>query len=88
MIAISGLLASSIYVGSPAQLASSLYGRTLVLKLACVAGAAICGALNWRDLHRAPTASPATVIRRVTVELAFGTAAVAVTGALAELPHP
>ena len=53
---LSGLVVSSLYVGAPAHLLGSVYGRTLMVKLALVAGAAWCGYLNWRDLHGTSTA--------------------------------
>lgn len=86
---LSGLIASSLYVGTATHLIDSAYGRVLLLKIALVVGAASCGFRNWRHLHgRANAAKWDKTLGTVRLELAFGIAIVAVTGILTELPHP
>jgi copper transport protein len=88
VLVLSGLVVSSLYVGTPSHLVSSAYGRTLLLKVALVLGAVWCGYRNWRDLHGTAPSPPISVPRRVTQELLFGTLVVIVTGVLTGLAHP
>ena len=85
-----GLLLGWTYVGGIAPLFSSAYGRTLLVKVALLAGVAAAGAWNWRRVRPALGAAPgASRLRRsATVELVFGTLLLAVTAVLVALPAP
>jgi copper transport protein len=77
-----GATAAIMYVGAFENLWLTAYGRTLIVKLAFVVGAAACGYVNWRRVRHGQT--PA----RAIVELVFAAAIVIVTAALTELEHP
>lgn len=85
-----GLLLGWTYVGGIEPLFSSAYGRTLLVKVALLAGVAATGAWNWRRVRPALGAAPgASRLRRsATVELVFGTLLLAVTAVLVALPAP
>ena len=88
VLVVSGLVVSSLYVGEPSHLASSAYGRTLLLKVCVVLSAGWCGYRNWRDLHGDAASRPNLVTARVTQELTFGIVVVILTGVLTGLPQP
>jgi putative copper export protein len=77
-----GATAALIYVGAFENLWATVYGRTLLVKLALVGGAASCGYLNWRRVRSDRLPSSATA------ELLFALAIVVVTAVLTELEHP
>lgn len=97
LLGVSGVWASWWYVGSFEGLASTTYGRTLVVKLLLVGGVLACGFVNWRRYRNVPhtpfgamhirdaRVPPATV---VFVELVFAALVVAATSVLTELEHP
>jgi putative copper export protein len=80
--AAAGATAAIMYVGAFENLWLTSYGRTLIVKLALVAGAAACGYANWRRVGSGQ--APA----RATVELWFAAAIIIVTAVLTELEHP
>lgn len=90
-IALSGLVAASLYIHSPAALFGTAYGRTLLVKVALFAGAAGYGFMNWRRMQRV-SAGEALADRTfgptVARELLLAAALVLVTGILTELPNP
>lgn len=93
VVALSGLLAASLYVGPPGHLVTTAYGRTLSVKIALVAGVGTAGYVNWRRLQRAHgvgagPATHATLGRTVRIELACAAAVILITGVLTELAHP
>ena len=81
--AAAGLTAAYLYVGAIDNLWLTAYGRTLVVKVAFVAGAAACGCLNWRRV-RAGTRPG----RTATVELLCAAAVIVFTAVLTEIEHP
>ncbi len=85
-----GLVLGWTYVGGIEPLFSSAYGRTLLVKVALLAGVAATGAWNWRRVRPALGAAPggARLRRSATVELVFGTLLLAVTAVLVALPAP
>lgn len=90
-LAVSGAIAAWWYLGSFSSLWTSAYGRTLVIKLAFVAGVTACGFSNWRRYRairarRREPAGPAPAM--VAVELLLAALVVAITAVLTELPHP
>ncbi|MBZ5556763.1 MAG: hypothetical protein LAO77_05750 [Acidobacteriia bacterium] len=78
-----GAAAALFYVGAVENLWLTAYGRALAVKVAFVAGVAVCGYLNWRRAREG--AAPG---RPVAVELTLAAAVVIVTGILTELAHP
>ena len=85
-----GLVLGWTYVGGLGALFSSDYGRTLLVKVALLAGVAATGAWNWRRVRPALGAAPGAerLRRSATVELVFGTLLLAVTAVLVALPAP
>jgi copper transport protein len=90
VLALTGLYAAWIHVGSFGALLAGDYGRVLVLKLAVVASMATLGALNWRYFGpRVGEASELLTLRRSTrLELTFGLLVLLVTAILTALPTP
>lgn len=96
LVAITGLANSFLHLGSPSDLISTPYGRTLSLKLVAFAVILALGALNhWvnaRRLERAlknPQAgSPVRTFRRaIAVELVAGLMIMGLSGVLVGLPR-
>ena len=87
LLVVTGLTAAWWYVGSIDALATSAYGRLLLLKLFLVADVATCGFLNWQRLRR-PAAEAAGGDLFVTLEVALAVAVVIVTAVLTEVEHP
>lgn len=86
MLLVSGAVATWMYLGPVENLWRTDYGRLLALKMALVAGVALCGALNWRQLHRRSDRPAAWAA--VPVEICFAVAVVLVTAWLSESSHP
>jgi len=84
LLALSGLTAAYLYLGSPANLWSTAYGRLLSAKLVVLCGVLACGFANWRRVR----SEHAPVRRVVALEVIFATAIVAVTAWLTETGHP
>ncbi|MGE3616841.1 MAG: CopD family protein, partial [Gemmatimonadales bacterium] len=77
------------YVGSIEALTGSLYGRTLILKVAVLGVVALTGAVNWRViLPRLRRGEPAPIGRTAAVELLVGLVLLAVTAVLVSLAAP
>jgi copper transport protein len=91
-IALSGLIAAALYIGSPGALFATGYGRALLLKVALFLAAAAYGYVNWRRMQQA--SSGTVVVSRQEMigtagrELTFACALLLVTGVLTELPNP
>lgn len=85
-----GLVLGWSYVGGIGPLFSSVYGRTLLVKVALLGGVAATGAWNWRRVRPALGAAPGSsrLRRSATVELILGTLLLAVTAVLVALPAP
>lgn len=85
-----GLLLGYTYVGTPAALVGSWYGRALVLKVLVLGGVAALGAYNWRRVRPALGAAPgaARLARSAGIELLLGVLLLAVTAVLAGLAAP
>jgi putative copper export protein len=83
-VAVTGAIASYLYIGSLSNLIATAYGRLLMVKLALVAAVTICGYLNWRSINGG-FPEPG---RLGIVELMAALAVVVATGLLTELEHP
>jgi putative copper export protein len=81
-IVATGLTMAWLYVGRPANLWTSVYGRVFALKLLLFATILACGYVNWRRARRGDEPSAATM----ETTLAF--AVIIVTAFLTELAHP
>ncbi len=84
LVGVSGFIAAWIYVGAVDALFSTLYGRLLVLKIACVGAVVACGWLNWRRVRAGAEPS----ISVMGTEVAFALAVVVATSVLTETEHP
>ncbi|MEO8226482.1 MAG: copper resistance protein CopC [Gemmatimonadota bacterium] len=92
---VTGLFAAWLHIGSFAALWQSGYGRTLLIKLAVLAGVVATGAFNWKWVqpglaHAGPRGERAAASLRISgrVELAVGALVVLVTAILVALPTP
>ncbi|WP_419856793.1 copper resistance D family protein [Candidatus Palauibacter irciniicola] len=90
VIAVTGLFAAWLHVGTVSALWTEPYGRTLSLKLFVVLAVAGCGAYNWR---RAPgrvgeSGDPPRLPPTVTVELSAAGLLLLVTAVLTGTPPP
>lgn len=90
LIAFTGTFASWLHVQTVAALWNSVYGRTLLIKLAILAGVVALGAYNWRvATPRLRASGDVRRIRRsALIELALALALVAVTAVLVATPLP
>lgn len=87
--AAAGAIAAVQYVGAPANLWQTTYGRALVVKLTIVAAVLVCGYLNWRRWSASPPESTAKRSARLPrLEALLAAAIVLVTSVLTELAHP
>jgi putative copper export protein len=88
-LAVTGLWAAYVHVGSwPAVLGSS-YGRTLCVKLALVAGVAAVGAYNWRMATPKLAAGDQHALRHsARAELLLGALVLLLTAILVATPLP
>jgi putative copper export protein len=88
LLALTGLVAAWIYVGSFDALVSTVYGRILLLKLFLVSDVATMGFLNWRQF-RSPDMGQSSAARRtfVILEALLALAVVVVTAVLTETEH-
>ncbi len=84
LVAASGVALAWIYVGTVDALLSTIYGRLLMLKMACVGAVVACGWLNWRRVRLG--AEPAISV--MSAEVAFALAVVITTSVLTETEHP
>jgi putative copper export protein len=85
-----GLVSAWLHLGSVGALFASGYGRTLLVKLALVAGAASLGFYNWRVVRPALAREPRAALIRIpaTIEVALGVAVVLVTAMLISTSPP
>lgn len=90
LIAATGLFAAWLHLETLGALWSSVYGRTLMLKLGILAGVAGTGAYNWRiATPRLRASGDVQALRRSAfVELALAVALVGVTAVLVATPLP
>ncbi|WP_367887584.1 CopD family protein [Pseudogemmatithrix spongiicola] len=90
LLAVTGLATAWVNLGSAAALWQSVYGRTLLLKLALLVVVAGTGAYNWRRvLPSLGQSSGSTALRRSSlVELAAGVLVLVVTAVLVATPMP
>jgi copper transport protein len=78
------------YLGGISTLFSSSYGRTLLLKLAALAGVAGLGAVNWRVVVPAlkRSGNPRTIRRTALAEIGLGLVLLAITAVLVSVSPP
>ena len=90
VVVLSGLVAAWHNIGSIAALASSTYGRVLLIKLAVLAVAALLGLYNWRRARPALAASGDDVAMRraMRAELTAAAVILLVTAVLVAIPTP
>lgn len=90
LAAATGLFAAWIHLGTLPALWQSAYGRTLLLKLAVLAGVAATGAYNWRVVRPSLAKVPATgpLRRSAGLELVIATIVIAITAVLVATPPP
>lgn len=85
VVAVSGLWASALYLGSVGNLVSTEYGRLLLAKSSVVVVMGALGGVNWLRLRRSNQAGlPLTVY----LEAGLAVAVVMVTAWLTETAHP
>lgn len=89
-LAITGVFAAWLHLTAFADLWSSAYGRTLLLKLGALMGVIAAGAFNWlRSRPALEERDDARPLRRsATAELAIGALVLAITAALVATPPP
>jgi putative copper resistance protein D len=86
-----GAITAVQYVGAPAHLWDSGYGRTLLLKLGVFLGVVACGYFNWRRWSAVPPATAAVSAgssRLAAIEVSLAVGIVLITSLLTELAHP
>ena len=84
IVAATGTIAASMYVGTPANLITTAYGKTLLLKIGLFAGVLAYGWMNWRRVRTGePVREPS-----LRIEVAFATAVILITSVLTEIEHP
>lgn len=90
MVTAAGLVVAWLYVGSISNLAATVYGRVLTLKIAAFGVVTGCGFFNWRRLHRGSDAVRLATRHAgvIALELVFAAVVIAVTGVMTELAHP
>lgn len=90
LVLLSGVLNAVMHLGSPAQLWSTGYGRTLLVKLMFVAAVGIMGVVNWRIIRPRLRASDGMRRLRVSasLELAFAACVVIATAILTGQARP
>ncbi|MEZ4414501.1 MAG: CopD family protein [Gemmatimonadota bacterium] len=90
VMAISGGFNAWTRLGSFGALTASEYGRTLLIKLAVLAGAGALGFYNWRVVKPALSETPRTSLLRIPalLELALALGVLLVTSALVVSPLP
>jgi putative copper export protein len=85
-----GVVLAFAYVGNLDSLWSTTYGKTLLVKVALLAGVAALGAFNWRSLTpRLESPEGASLFRTsASAELTLGALLLAATAILVALPAP
>ncbi|HWZ60928.1 MAG TPA: CopD family protein [Gemmatimonadaceae bacterium] len=92
VLALSGVIAAWSHLGMVSALWTTMYGRTLLIKLALVGCVLACGAYNWKRVTPRlaagdPGGRPAFA-RAVASELAFGVLVFLATAILVATPLP
>ena len=90
LIALSGTITAVLYVGTPASLWTTGYGRVLLLKVVLFLATGAVGARNWRILLPRLGNEPGTraLLRSARVELTLAAAVLLVTAVLVHLAMP
>jgi putative copper export protein len=90
LLAATGVGTTVLYLHTAADLWATWYGRTLMVKIAAIAGVAVAGFVNWQRVRpRLSSPGAADVLRRmVTIELLLALAVLAITAVLVGLPQP
>ncbi len=90
VVAFTGAFASWLHLQTLAALWTSVYGRTLLIKLAILGGVAALGAYNWRVAtpRLRATGDVGAIRRSALIELALALALVGVTAVLVATPLP
>jgi putative copper export protein len=90
LLALTGVVTTILYLHAVADLWTSRYGLTLLLKIALVAAVAAAGYVNWQYVRpRLSSPGAADVLRRtVRIELLLALAVLAITAVLVGLPQP
>ncbi|MBA3885727.1 MAG: CopD family protein [Acidobacteria bacterium] len=90
LLVLTGVGTTVLYLHTVADLWATWYGRTLMVKIAAMAGVAVAGFVNWQHVRpRLSRAAAADVLRRTaTIELLLALAALAITAVLVGLPQP
>lgn len=90
VVVLTGIASATLRLGSVAALWTSVYGRTLLVKLVLLLGVLGTGAFNWRRVRPALGSEVATtrLRRSATVELAVAVLVVIVTAVLVATPTP
>ncbi|MEX1256108.1 MAG: CopD family protein [Gemmatimonadota bacterium] len=90
LVLLTGAINAWMNVGTIGNLLGSAYGRTLLLKLAVVAGALMLGFYNWRKVRPALAKRPDPGALRIpaTVEAALGIGVLLVTAFLVSTAAP
>ncbi|HEX6534907.1 MAG TPA: copper resistance protein CopC [Gemmatimonadaceae bacterium] len=90
LLALTGVIAGWVHLGTLGALGTSEYGRVLVIKLGVIALLAALGAVNWRVLRPAlgDVAAARRLRRSATAELVMGAVVLAVTAVLVATPPP
>ena len=90
LLALTGLFAAWLHLGSVGAVLTSGYGRTLLLKLIVLVPLAATGAYNWRRVRPVLGTTEATSLLRKTAiaELSIAVAVICVTAALVATEPP
>jgi putative copper export protein len=90
LLALTGVVTTILYLHAVADLWTSRYGVTLLLKMALVVTVVAAGYVNWQHVRpRLSSPGAAAVLRQtVTVELLLALAVLAITAVLVGLPQP
>jgi putative copper export protein len=90
LLALTGVVTTVLYLHAVADLWTTRYGLTLLLKMALVAAVAAAGYVNWQHVRpQLSDPAAANVLRRTaTLELLLALAVLAITAVLVGLPQP
>jgi copper transport protein len=90
VLVVAGVGQNIFLLGSPGNLVSTPWGRTLLIKLGLLAGAGALGLYNWRVVRPALKDSPRAGLLRIpaSVELLLGLCVLAATAVLVSLSAP
>ena len=88
--AVTGVFTAALYVGAPAQLGTTDYGRVLLVKVVLFLAAGAVGAYNWRRLtpRLGDAAGTRALLRSARLELALAAGVLAAAAVLAHLAMP